>query len=70
MRFGTNLITACLRIVFVGFLFMNWIPERSVIDQQPFLWFPKILGLTFLSTTASFLAPMFQVSLSSKTIKI
>jgi hypothetical protein len=68
MRYGTNLITACLRIVFVGILFMNWIPGRSVIDQQPYLWFPKILGLTFISTAASFLAPMFQVSLSSNTV--
>lgn len=70
MRFGTSLITACLKIVYVGILFLSWIPERSIIDEQPYLWFTKILGLTFLSTPSTFLAPMFQVSLASKTFRI
>ena len=37
MRFGINIITAFLRILFVGVLFLNWILSGEAVDMQPYL---------------------------------
>lgn len=66
MKFGSMLLNTIMRFILIGVLYLNFIPERNIINIDPIKAFRAIQSLAFNCVASTIFISLYTVALSRK----
>jgi hypothetical protein len=64
MKFGAMVFNTLIRTIFIGLLYLNFIPSRDVIASDPISFFRNVQSLVFLEVASTIMQSLYTVALN------